>query len=304
MGLLIWLTMLLRKITEDWTRLERWLLLGSVIALPSMLTTIFGGQLSMLVLVCVLQFYISLKHRREGTAAIWFFLGAIKPQLMLAPGMMVVASRRWRTTIIIALFVAGMGLISSLLLGWQIWLSYFEKLRLAMNFYDIFGFYISKMYNFRGGLTTLLGNGQAVLINGLSTFAMLANLAVIALLWRGEYPPEHPDFELRMALTLTSGLFFCIYLFPQDALLYVAPALLFYDYLRKRGLPRAAFGAFVLACPFVFLFSMFNLDDWFFLRVPVIAALILMFWIGKACLDASRLRVSGSDKFPARKGRS
>ena len=95
-------------------------------------------------------------------------------------------------------------------------------------------------------------------------------------------------FDLKMAFTLLLGLFFNLYLFPQDSLLLVLPAILFYNYLRRRELPYRAYAAFILLCPSVFLVSEFTIGNELGVRVPVLAIIVLMAWMTHAIWKESR----------------
>ena len=90
---------------------------------------------------------------------------------------------------------------------------------------------------------------------------------------------REPGFDLRMAFTILLGLFFNLYLFPQDSLLLALPAILFYNYLRRRELPYRAYAAFALCCPAVFLIAEFTIGSKLGLRIPVWAIMILLVWM-------------------------
>jgi hypothetical protein len=287
LGLLIWLLWLIWEITAGWKTLERWLALVAAVAFPPMLTNFLLGAFSLLMLVCFFQLYLAFKRRQAVGTALWFFLGALKPQLMLLSGAMLLGARRWKALALAAAAAAAMGLISSLLLGWQIWPDYLARLGMVSSLFGRYGIDPAGMYNFRGALTTLLGEGTLLgvdrggLINTVSTLALVASFLVVILIWSRPVDPVWPVFELRMALTLALALFFNLHLYPQDGLLYLAPAILFYDFLRRNGRPRRALAGFLLLCPLFFLFTEFNLGASLGLRGPVLAAGVLLGWIIK-----------------------
>jgi len=119
--------------------------------------------------------------------------------------------------------------------------------------------------------------------------ALIASAVLTLLLWRGPWQPDDPSFELRMALTILLGLLFSLHLNPQDGLILIAPAMLFYDYLRQRDLSRRAYAAFALSCPLVFLVSEFTVRGSLGIRVPVVAMIVLAVWMGKALYDEHRM---------------
>jgi hypothetical protein len=281
-GLLVWLLLLLRRIAQSWERNERWLLLSAVVALPSLLTTFLLGAFSLLVLICLLQFYYALKQGRQAQSGLWLVVGIVKPQNILLPGVLLLGARRWRALVGAALIGAAVVLVSSVLLGWHTWLDFLNLLRTASGFFGIYGIDPTTMYNFKGTLALILGNAQGVLINQISLAALIIVVLLTLFLWRGPWRPDEPSFELRLAFTLLLGLLFSVHLNPQDGLMLVAPALLFYMYLRQRNLPRRAYAAFVLSCPLVFLVSEFTVKGSLGIRIPVVAMTVLAAWMGWA----------------------
>lgn len=288
LALLTWLIALLWRFSADWLPIERWLLIGAVLAFLPMLITFLLGSFSLLMLVCILQIIFSFQRGHQAAAGLWFFIGMIKPQIVLVPGAMLAGSRRWAALAWISGLVIVMVVVSSLLFGWQIWSVYFTRLNEVSRFFGNFGIDPESMVNFRGALTSILGDENGILINQISTSAFVIVMAAVFWMWRGLFQTEEPKFKLRMAFTLVLALFFNIHLFPQDSLLYIAPAILFFDYLRVRGLPRRHYAAFILLCPYIFMFSEFFLGNRFFIRGEVVAALVLLLWIGKAYLGNHR----------------
>ncbi len=297
LALLAWLMALLARFSAHWTPIERWLLAGAVLAFPPLLHSFLLGAFSLLILVCILQFTLDLKRGLQDRSALWFLIGTVKPQNMVLLGAMLGGSRRWRTLAWVSLGGAAMFIGSSLIFGWRIWPMYIKQLSSVSGFFGKYGIYPDLMYNFKGALTTLFGSGNGALINQISLLALGISSVSVFLLWLGPFHPDLPEFELRMAFTLVLAWFFNIHLHPQDGLLYVAPAILFYDYLRQKGLPRRIYSVFILLCPVLFLFFEFILKDSLRLQGQVVVAFILALWIGKAWFGDS-----GSGKFLARKG--
>ncbi|MFB3896918.1 MAG: glycosyltransferase family 87 protein [bacterium] len=293
LALLAWLIALLWRISAAWELFERCSLILAVLAFPPMLITFLLGSFSLLMLVCILQMVFAIQRGSQLGTAFWFFIGAIKPQIMLVPGVMLASSRRLMALAWICVLGIGMVIVSSLLFGWQIWPVYFKRIGEISGFFGKFGFYPDSMVNFRGMLTSLLGSDNGLLVNQISIVALLIVSAAVFWIWRGPFQPNQPDFVLRMAFTLTLALLFNFHLNPQDGILYIVPAILFYDYLRQRGLPRRRFSAFALLCPYFFLFSEFFLGDRLVIRGQVAAALALLLWIGRAYLVNRRSRLAG-----------
>jgi glycosyl transferase family 87 len=288
MALLVWLAWLLLDIARAWERRERLLLLSALLAFPPLFNTALLGAFSLLMLVCLVQFYRALKRGREAHAGLWLLLGTIKFQHVLLPGLMLVAARRWRA--LAAALLAG-GLLAglaSLAFGWRVWLDYATVLREATGYYDRYGFVPTNMYNLRGTLTLWLGNEHGPLINHLSTLGLALAALAMLLLWRGPWRPESPDFEPRVGLTMLIGLLASPHLYPHDSLMLVAPATLGYAYARRqRGAARWC-GAFLLGCPPLFLAAEYTIGGGLGVRLPVALMVALAIWMGKALLDERR----------------
>jgi hypothetical protein len=281
-GLLIYLFRLIWQLTDAWTRPEQWLALLAVAAFTPLLITFLLGTFSLLILVCLLQFYRGLRAGADANAAAWLVLATIKPQLVVLPGLIIMAGRRWRGLMIGALLGGCVAALSAAFFGWRIWPDFFHAVNKQMNVFDVQAVSPTIMYNLRGLMTGLLGNIHGAQINTLST-GMLA-LAIVAtlLLWRGPWRPDEPVFALRFALTIMLGLLFCPHLFPQDTLLLVAPGLLFYDYLRRRDLPRRGYAIFILCCPTVFMLSQFVIGAQLPIHPPVLLMAALTIWMALA----------------------
>ena len=287
-ALLIGLARLLLQIAREWEARERWLMLSAVAAFPPLLFTFQLGAFSLLMLLCVLQFYWSLKQGRERGAGLWLLLGTVKPQIVLLPSLALIGARRWRALAVILGGGATLLLISGLLLGWQSWAGFLNALRTTSTFFGVFGIVPTTMYNFKGTLALILGNQQGALINQLSLVALAAVAALILWLWRVPWRPEEPAFDLRMGLTILLGLLFNPHLHRQDGVVFIAPAVLFYAYLRQRGLSRWAFAAWALACPLIVLVSEFTIEGSLGVRALVVMMGGLALWMGIVLIDEWR----------------
>jgi hypothetical protein len=281
---------LLQRMARSWEPHERWFLLSAVVAFPPLMLTVMIGAFSLLLSVCLLQFYLTLKSAREGQSGLWMVLGTVKPQAVLLPGVLLLGARRWRVLRNALLIGGGVAVLSAVLLGWHSWLGYIRILRTHTGLFDAFGVVPTDMYNLKGTLALILGNGQATLINQISYVALTTTFVPTLLLWRGPWQPDDANFELRMALTMLLGLLFSLHLNPQDGLMLVVPAALFYAYLRQRDLPRRAYAVFALSCPSVFLISRFTVGGSLGIRVPVLAMIVLNVWMGKALYDERRTK--------------
>jgi hypothetical protein len=171
-GLLLYLFWRLYALAADWSPKERGMLLITAAALPSMLINFLLGAYSLLMLICLIQFTDALRHNRPIHIGFWFMVGMIKPQVMVLPGVVLLATRRWRALFFSLLGAFTLFLLSSLVLGWNIWLDYLNQLQTVSNFFGKYGIDPRDMYNFRGTLALLLGKEHANLVNGISTLAL------------------------------------------------------------------------------------------------------------------------------------
>jgi hypothetical protein len=283
--LLLWLLWLLNDLARSWEVHERWLLLSAVTAFSPLMSTFLIGAFSLLLTICLLQFYRALKHGHQARAGLWLVLGTIKPQAVVLPAVVLLAARRWRALLSALLAGGALALVSALALGWQIWPDYLRLLRTHTGLFDAFNVAPATMHNFKGTLTLILGNEQSSLINQISYLALAASIAVTWWVWRNRWQPDDPDFELKTAFTLLLGSLFGVHVNPQDSLLLIVPAALFYDYLHQRHLPRRAFAAFALVCPFIIFVSEYTIGGSLKIRAPVMAMIVLLIWMGKAYYD-------------------
>jgi hypothetical protein len=286
--LLLWLLRLLVQIAHDWQPHERWLMLSAALAFPPLLFTLQLGTFSLLLLACLLSYYLALKRGRAGAASTWLLIATIKPQSIVLPALVLLGARRWRALGIALLGSLGLLALSSLLLGWQSWAGFLSALGSVNALYGSYGVEPATMYNMKGTLALLLGESQSALITQISTLALVFSVVLTLWLWRGPWLPESPLFELRLSLTILLGLLTSLHLHRHDGLMVVAPALLFYLYLRQRGLPQRAFAFWALSCPLVVLAGEFALGGSLGIRLPVVMMLILLFWVGRALIAEQR----------------
>jgi hypothetical protein len=284
-GLLVWLLKLMNSILQPYETIERRLVLSAVIAFPLLFVDLVQGAFSLFLLICLVQLYLASKRHRELLTGAWMAGGLIKPQNMLLMGVFLVGSRRWK-----AIFSAALGgvilfILSSWVFGWGIWPAYAKTLGLFNSAYNQYGVFPGAMYNLRGTLTLLLKGGYSTLINKVSWIALISTIPVVFLIWWSQRSENHGTIELRLSLTALLGLFFSPHLYPHDGLLLVFPALLFYIYLRERGLSRTGFSIFCLLSPYIMSISEYIIGDRLGIRVPVVMMVILIVWLGKALYD-------------------
>lgn len=257
--LLIPLFHFLRRLTAAPRPLPFALLLTGVLAFPPLFISFQLGQVSLLLLVCLLGFICNLMEGRPFRTALWLTLGTIKPQMMVAPAAILLAQRRWRELGLAAIFLTIWGLATTALLGVSCWLDFTKMLQYSASQFGQDGIHPLAMYNLKGFLTSVFGDGAAAQINALSAAALL--LALLVIVWQGRKPISvgTAEWDVRMAWWLQLGLLVNPHLNPVDALAFVAPALLFYRGLRRSGQPSGVAAAVLLAAPALFALDCYGL---------------------------------------------
>ncbi len=278
-GLLIWLLLLLRQLASDWQPYERYLLLSATVAFPPLFSTFLLGAFSLWGLLCIVQFVVLLKQTRDVSAGFWISLGTTKPHLVLLPGISLLAGRRWYALAVAAITSGSFFVFSSLLLGWHIWGDFLLAVRASTTAFEEV-IWPGAMYNFRGVLVLWLDTEQGALINQISLLALGIAAAGVLWLWRGTWQPDSPDFELRLALTITLGVLFSPHLYPHDSLVMVAPAVLMYRYIRRyRPEHRTRYAGFILIWPPLFMVTMFiHIYETIKIHPPTIGIGVLAGW--------------------------
>ena len=181
LGLLAWLGWrLVTRVATDWRGSERVLLVVAMLAMPSLVITLFQGSLSLVVTVAMLEAFLALRDGRERTAAVALVAASLKPQVVVAIGAAVLGGRRWRVV------AWGLGLLAltvvlaTLLMGVGIWPAYFRFLGDYVGSFNILSVRPSVMWNLRGTIAMLVGPeraaAQADAINTISLVVWVAGL--------------------------------------------------------------------------------------------------------------------------------
>lgn len=244
---------------------EQIIYLGAFISFPMLFVTIYKGQLSLIILLCILFWIKEMRKGNDRGIAFWLLIGSIKPQLIVVPFLLTLLARRWKA---LAYFTAG-GVLLAALCAISFGPESIRDFVLSMlkidsndsNYAPIP--YPVYMYNFKGFLTLILGLGAVPLIRSLTFAGFLCALIIVIFLWRGKVDVDDGKFNLKIALSLLLGIFFCPYLFYYDTLLLLVVAYLFYEYLMKSATEFAR---------------------WFFL---VIMYLIPTFFLESACFSVA-----------------
>ncbi len=277
--ILIWLLFLFRALSRSWDVSSRRLLTAALFAFPPLFAAFKQGTLTLLMLVVLTQFYLNLKEGRNVRAGMWLVVASLKPQLILLPLCFLLSTRRWRA-LCSALFTAiAILIVSSLCLGWRVWLDFFHTALVINKSYDTMGVAPRIMYNFKGLSTVLSGNRHGAWINLASHLMLLTSVLFSLWLWQGNRRSHHTFLNLAVGFTLALGFFFSPHLHPHDGLLFVLPTALFYDYLKDKPLLRERYTLFLTACPLIFLLTEAAFRDTWLIRGPVVCILFLLAWM-------------------------
>lgn len=277
-GLLGCLLHVLWVFGKNWPGKERILLLTGVLAFYPLLVNMLLGALSLLVLLCFLLWFRAMKEKRELAVGLWLLPVILKPQTAVIPFLVTFFSRRWKALAAAAIGGLVVMIFTTFSLGPKIWLDFIEILSFSSAAFDEYGIYPSVMYNFKGTLAIWLGAEQKLLINTLGLLGFLFSTGIVGWLWWRRGESGQIDLDLRMSITLTLSVLFSLHVNPQDGLLLVAPAVIFYDYLCQENLPRKAYGVFLWLCLPLFLLSEFGIQERLGIRLPVLAMIVLLGW--------------------------
>lgn len=290
LALTAYVARLVWKVASERTPSERLFIISLTLALPAALYTYLNGQLSIFMLACLLQHYLSLRESREARGGLWLALATVKPQLTVLPAAALAGSRRLRSLTVFAACVLLLVAISSLLLGWRRWLEYPAFLgKVGATFGGCYGADPRVMSNFKGLLSRTLGGDSAQAINVITYAFFFLSVVLTLLLWKAKL-----SFDLSMAFTILLNTFFSPHLNPQDALLLAAPALLLYLHLRARRLPHRPLVAMAVVYTPLY-WGLFLVGGRFGLGggeiyLTTLLHLILMAWTGRLLLAEYRSR--------------
>jgi hypothetical protein len=279
LGLAAWYIHLLLKVIRDWSSNSRWLAAAAGLAIPAMLLNLMLGSFSLLMLVCLLEFYMTMRNKQQFRSGCWLAVSALKPQNVLLLGVFLPGAHRWKALLGAVVATVILILVSVVFLSPQILVDYVQVLVSHASLFNEVTVDPAAMYNLKGSLYLISGGRGASIINAAS-YASLACAAIFIFgLWWFVYPRSRQNFHLYMALTSLLGLIFSPHLNPQDALLLVFPAVMFCIHLRERKLPASGFAAFASVCPIIFLAAEFGIGSRLPVRIPFIAMLVFLVWM-------------------------
>jgi hypothetical protein len=259
LGLCVVAGRFLLRLQADQSASVRRLTLLTVLAFPPLFGTFQMGQLALWCLVCLLGFVCALKEQRPLTCALWVVACTIKPQLAVAPCLILLGQRRWRELALVAGQFGAWAAVTAAILGPWCWTDFLGMVRFCSQQFGAYGMNPLVMYNLKGLLTSVLGAGRADLILPLTAAAWLAGIGMTLWLWRRV---GATDVDARLALTFLLAAVVNPHYNPADVLVLVLPAVLFLGHLRRQEQwgQATVFAAVAVACPLLFLLDCYLLD--------------------------------------------
>jgi Glycosyltransferase family 87 len=228
----VWVLRRLWQLAANWSQSARLLLITTMLGTEVFWYGLATRTLTLIVLACLIEYYRAIKGGRDVSAAVWLVAATVKPQLILLPGLVPLALRRWRLIAIVLTVGILIAFCISLSLGFHIWTDYVRLLREVSLHGDVYGAPPLLMNNLRMILYRTL---PSVVVLPFVYIGLLAGMAVIFWLWRSARA-----FELKFALTLLIGLCVAPHLNYQDTLIAFLPASILYEHagLKSRTVSR------------------------------------------------------------------
>jgi len=239
-----WILFTLVEIGKPLEPDERIVMLAAVTAFPMVWVTIYKGQFGLFVLLCLLRFYRALRSGNDRPAGGWVLGMAIKPHLMLLPTLLLMATRRTRALVIVlggALLLV-IGALAAF--GTLVWQRYVVLVHDA-GIGRVPWIAARYMFNLRGALASWRHiSPQAV--NTASDVALLAAALFTMTFWWRVPSARDERFDGLWALTMVLAIVLSPHLFYYDTVLLIAPAVVAYVWLRRRGSISKRWGAYLV----------------------------------------------------------
>ena len=191
------------------------------------------GSTPVLALLILTGTFILLKRSADYLAGATLALGLYKPQLIILLLAIIVFKRRWKTFLGFG-FVSGLlALISLVSVGWDGIMGYIKITILTATWHNQFGIYPERMSNLKGFFYSLFNDHHFSLV--CVVISSLILLYLLILIWRGNWQPHLPNFDLQFALTLIITLLVSPHLNDHDLSLLILPGILIANYSLQGG---------------------------------------------------------------------
>jgi hypothetical protein len=229
---------------QGWGRDASNLLFFAIFSFAPIVEALLMGQMSLVSVVLWWWAFVSWRAGKDVQLGVAVALAAFKPQMALLLVIALLAQKKWRALVAMALTQALLWLGAILLSGFGIFTSYIDMLRLSASTVGTLGFYPNAMPNLRG-LLTIAGVPTDISL-WIAMAAWLLSLAATFFIW---WMPTG-TFAGRFGVTVLMAVLFSPHLYTHDAALLIL-AVICSQFVKVEKVR----GVFVrLYAPFVLLF--------------------------------------------------
>jgi hypothetical protein len=249
-GLLVTLDRWLREAWGASAGPTRWVITTALVAFYPVFQTLNIGQTSLLLGVAAMGLYRAVASSQPVAGAGWLLALTVKPQLMPAVLVFLLASRCWRMLACFAAMMLAAIVTTAAALGTTIWTTYLLHLRELEPYWGTGT--PGHMRNIRGLLTRVVGSIGQPAIDAASYGVWIAGTLLVAcalFAWRLH---KATDIRPGYSLALAVGLLVSPHLFVQDVVVWTIPLMLYTAALRDAGRRWQPFATFALCWPVLF----------------------------------------------------
>jgi len=207
---------------------------------PSTLIWFTYAQNTPISLILYVLFFIFLRRRKDLIAGVALGLLLFKPQLALAPGLIVLINRRW-SSFIGVIIGSGIWITTGLITTPKVLINYFQISQYLPNMLRLkpevsklthfLGFDTSQLispvwgiHSFFGFWSLLLDNVSTKSANVLYVITILSGVAYLSKVWsKLKWKPATKSWDLGVAGTFSLGLLLSPHLFTYDLMLLMLP---------------------------------------------------------------------------------
>lgn len=264
---------------QSWTRQAKALLVVMICGFYPVYITFLLGSFPLFMLLMLLLLFRDSIHGRYWQAGIWLVLASLKFQFILYIGVWLLASRRWRVVLWGMVYGIGLGLVTSLLYGWQVWEDYLRLLGFYGQIYNDYGVNATVPYTLKGTLTTLFGIRYFATINQLAQIMLIiVGAGLFWFFWRNP-TRDHIDAGWQYGFALICNLLLSLHINHHDELLLIIPALFFTLWIDQHGMLNRNYLLFMLSSPVILAITDRLIGTALGIQIPTIIKIVLMMWM-------------------------
>jgi hypothetical protein len=216
--------LVLRRVAAECAPENPWRLTLLLLSAFPLMMAFYVGQVEVILLVCLMLALREFERGHATRAGFWIGLMILKPQYAVCLVLVLMFKRRW-AELIGCVLGAGAILVSSLAVGGIGGLVAY--IRLLVTAYPAYAGSLAinphGMIDWRTVLLTLAPNFPLPLSLTLLAILSLLTVALLPLIWRGEWNPGSPRFDRQMTATLIVTLLVAYHSQPHGAALLLVP---------------------------------------------------------------------------------